>query len=88
MTGHVHLQVPIRGWLEAFDAHPRIGDIEGLRKKYGAFSDLSRSEQAGASGASPEVLQVWAGCCACAASCMHAYCRGQTSNKCVELRRS
>jgi hypothetical protein len=71
MTRHVHVQVPIRGWLEAFDAHPRIGDLEGLRKKYGAFSDLSRSEQAAASDASPEVLQVWGWT---AAQCM--CCRG------------
>lgn len=67
----------MRGWLEAFDAHPRIGDLEGLRKKYGAFSDLSRSEQAGASSASPKVLQVGSNLpqrCAgsAAAECVHA----------------
>lgn len=50
------------GWLEAFAAHPRIGDIDGLRKKFGAFADHSRGEQSAASGASEAVLrdlQAW-----------------------------
>ena len=54
-----HPQTPISGWLEAFAAHPKIGDLEGLRKKYGgAFGDMSRGEQAAAAGAPEAVLQV------------------------------
>lgn len=50
------------GWLEAFAAHPKIGDMEGLRKKYGAFGDMSKGEQAAAAGASDAALQVgWTG---------------------------
>ena len=57
------LQTPVTGWLEAFAAHPKIGDMEGLRTKYGgAFGKMSEGEQAGASGASDEVLQVWPHC--------------------------
>ncbi|KAI7845762.1 hypothetical protein COHA_000676 [Chlorella ohadii] len=51
-------QTPVTGWLEAFAAHPKIGDLEGLRKKYGGtFGELSRSEQAAAGGAPEAVLQ-------------------------------
>ncbi|PRW32944.1 uric acid degradation bifunctional TTL isoform X1 [Chlorella sorokiniana] len=51
-------QTPVTGWLEAFAAHPKIGDLEGLRKKYGGtFGDLSRGEQAAAAGAPEVVLQ-------------------------------
>jgi hypothetical protein len=48
----------VTGWLEAFAAHPKIGDLEGLRKKFGGFAELSKGEQAAAAGASEGVLQV------------------------------
>lgn len=38
-------QTPVAGWLEAFAAHPLIGDLDGLKKRYGVFADLSRGEQ-------------------------------------------
>src|SRR5262245_30990743 len=43
-------------WLEAFAAHPRIGDLEGLKKKYAATAARSAGEQAGVSGAEDGVL--------------------------------
>jgi 2-oxo-4-hydroxy-4-carboxy-5-ureidoimidazoline decarboxylase len=43
-------------WLEAFAAHPRIGDVDSLRKKFAATAAWSAQEQAGVSGASDEVL--------------------------------
>ncbi len=43
-------------WLEAFAAHPLIGDIESLRKKYAATKELAAGEQAGVSGASDATL--------------------------------
>lgn len=47
------------GWLEAFAAHPRIGDMEALRSKHGASATMSREEQAAAaSGADDQVLRV------------------------------
>jgi len=39
-------EVPVSGWLEAFAAHPRIGDVEVLKKKFGAFAEMSKGEQA------------------------------------------
>jgi 2-oxo-4-hydroxy-4-carboxy-5-ureidoimidazoline decarboxylase len=47
-------------WLEAFTAHPRIGDIEGLRKKYAATADWCAGEQAGVAGVGDEVLRALA----------------------------
>ena len=45
------------GWREAFDHHPRIGDVEKLREKFAATADLSEAEQAGVAGASDQVLE-------------------------------
>lgn len=47
----------MQGWLEAFAAHPRIGDVDNLRQRFGSFADHSRSEQ-GASGATEQQIQV------------------------------
>ena len=53
------LQTPVASWLEAFAAHPLIGDIETLKRKYGAFAEMSKGEQgAAAATASEEALQV------------------------------
>lgn len=46
------------GWLEAFGAHPRIGDAATLKAKLGGFADMSRHEQAAAADAPDEVFQV------------------------------
>jgi len=43
-------------WLEAFDHHPKIGDMNSLKEKYSVSKDLSESEQAGALSASDEIL--------------------------------
>lgn len=52
------MQIPITGWLEAFAAHPRIGDIESLKKKFGAFEDFSKGEQSAvAESASSDVIR-------------------------------
>lgn len=44
-------------WLEAFAAHPVIGDVETLRAKYAATKSLAANEQAGVAGAHEAVLQ-------------------------------
>ncbi len=44
-------------WLQAFSAHPRIGDINSLRAKYASTRTLASSEQAGARQAEDSVLQ-------------------------------
>ena len=47
-----------KDWLEGFAGHPRIGDVDALRKKYAAAAKpgWESGEQAGASVASEEVL--------------------------------
>ncbi|KAL2630667.1 hypothetical protein R1flu_015353 [Riccia fluitans] len=49
-------QVNVLGWLEAFSAHPRIGDVEALRKKFS--SGWAAGEQSAAlTTANEKVLQ-------------------------------
>jgi len=43
-------------WREAFTHHPKIGDIENLRKKFVATSKWASQEQAGTKAASESVL--------------------------------
>jgi 2-oxo-4-hydroxy-4-carboxy--5-ureidoimidazoline (OHCU) decarboxylase len=52
------LQTPVAGWLQAFAAHPRIGDMESMKKKFDAFTSFSQGEQAtAAASASDATLQ-------------------------------
>jgi 2-oxo-4-hydroxy-4-carboxy-5-ureidoimidazoline decarboxylase len=44
-------------WLEAFSAHPKIGDIDSLREKYSATKTWSEGEQQGVSTATDETLE-------------------------------
>jgi 2-oxo-4-hydroxy-4-carboxy-5-ureidoimidazoline decarboxylase len=43
-------------WLEAFAAHPRIGDLDALRARFAATAAWSAQEQAGVAGAPEAVL--------------------------------
>jgi 2-oxo-4-hydroxy-4-carboxy-5-ureidoimidazoline decarboxylase len=43
-------------WLEAFAAHPPIGDLDSLRQKFAATAAWSAGEQAGVAGAADDVL--------------------------------
>jgi 2-oxo-4-hydroxy-4-carboxy-5-ureidoimidazoline decarboxylase len=43
-------------WKEAFSQHPRIGDLEQLRAKFAHANRWADAEQAGALGASDDVL--------------------------------
>jgi 2-oxo-4-hydroxy-4-carboxy-5-ureidoimidazoline decarboxylase len=43
-------------WLEAFAHHPKIGDVDSLRRKFAATSHLTTKEQAGVAGASEATL--------------------------------
>jgi 2-oxo-4-hydroxy-4-carboxy-5-ureidoimidazoline decarboxylase len=43
-------------WLEAFAAHPRIGDLDALRLKFATTAALASQEQAGVAGAAEEIL--------------------------------
>lgn len=44
-------------WKEAFTHHPKIGDIDSLRKKFASTASWASGEQAGATGASEETLR-------------------------------
>lgn len=44
-------------WLEAFTAHPRIGDVESLRRKYADTKAWASGEQSGVQGAGEAVIQ-------------------------------
>ena len=43
-------------WREAFQAHPRIGDVDSLREKFANTCDLATGEQAGVQSASDTTL--------------------------------
>ena len=47
-------------WLEAFAAHPKIGDVESLRSKYTATRKWSASEQSGVDTADDLTIQALA----------------------------
>ncbi|QHV94193.1 2-oxo-4-hydroxy-4-carboxy-5-ureidoimidazoline decarboxylase [Spirosoma endbachense] len=44
-------------WREAFDHHPKIGDINSLREKFANTSTWASGEQSGVSTASQQVLE-------------------------------
>lgn len=44
-------------WREAFDHHPKIGDINSLKKKYANTEALAASEQSGVSTATQDILE-------------------------------
>lgn len=53
-------RMPTEAWLEAFAAHPRIGDLDSLRMKFAGNREWSGGEQSGVSVATDEVLQALA----------------------------
>jgi OHCU decarboxylase len=44
-------------WLEAFAAHPRIGDVDAIRARFATAAAWASREQAGALAASEDVLR-------------------------------
>lgn len=44
-------------WMDAFAAHPKIGDVTSLKKKYSTTRNWAENEQAGAQGISDAVAQ-------------------------------
>jgi 2-oxo-4-hydroxy-4-carboxy-5-ureidoimidazoline decarboxylase len=44
-------------WKEAFTHHPKIGDVDALRKKFASTAQWASGEQAGVNTASEDVLQ-------------------------------
>jgi 2-oxo-4-hydroxy-4-carboxy-5-ureidoimidazoline decarboxylase len=56
-AGRVWWELERSDWLEAFAAHPRIGDLDALRARFAATAAWSMSEQAGMCGAPEDVLR-------------------------------
>ena len=44
-------------WLEAFDQHPKIGEVKTLREKFTASKSWAESEQSGVNKADDKVLE-------------------------------
>jgi len=44
-------------WLEAMQAHPKIGDLTSLREKYANTKSMAAGEQSGLEGANEEILK-------------------------------
>lgn len=53
----VWLSLAKTDFLEAFDGHPKIGDVGSLKKKYAHTKELAQGEQSGVNTASDEVIE-------------------------------
>jgi len=53
---HIWRALERTDWLQAFAAHPRIGELASLRKKFAGTAALAAGEQAGVAGASEATL--------------------------------
>ena len=47
-------------WKEAFSHHPKIGDIDSLKKKFASTANWAMGEQSGASKAGEETIKAFA----------------------------
>jgi 2-oxo-4-hydroxy-4-carboxy-5-ureidoimidazoline decarboxylase len=50
-------KLSIEDWLDAFRSHPKIGDVENLRKRFSSTAAWASAEQSGVSSASEETLK-------------------------------
>ncbi len=53
----IWVNLPEQDWLLAFDHHPKIGDVDSLRKKFSSTRSWAESEQSGTAVASEKTLQ-------------------------------
>ncbi|HEY9786857.1 MAG TPA: 2-oxo-4-hydroxy-4-carboxy-5-ureidoimidazoline decarboxylase [Candidatus Obscuribacterales bacterium] len=56
-AGDIWYKLSSEDWLEAFSHHPKIGDLDSLKAKFGNTRAWAAAEQKGVSGASEEVLE-------------------------------
>ena len=52
----IWLSLGEQDYLQAFEAHPMIGDVDSLRKKYASTKAMASGEQSGAAGADEATL--------------------------------
>ncbi len=53
----IWLSLSSEDWLEAFTHHPKIGDIDSLRKKFQNTKSISKNEQSGVNNATESTLK-------------------------------
>lgn len=56
-AGEAWEELPVEDWMEAFTAHPRIGDVNSLRKKFANTKAWAAGEQSGMDAAAEEVIR-------------------------------
>ena len=56
ISDHIWNSISKNDWLEAFEHHPKIGDINSLKEKYSSARKLAESEQAGVKDSSIDTL--------------------------------
>ena len=54
---NIWFSLPSKDWLEAFTHHPKIGDIDSLRKKFYPTKSIAEKEQSGVNDATENTLQ-------------------------------
>lgn len=57
LAGETWWTLSEKDWLEAFEHHPKIGDINSLRAKFDHTKDWASNEQSGVDNAHEEVIQ-------------------------------
>lgn len=59
-SSRVWISLTEKDWKEAFSHHPKIGDLESLKKKFSSTKAWAEQEQKGSAGAPEAVLQALA----------------------------
>ena len=57
LAERIWLSLASEDWLEAFSHHPKIGDIDSLRKKFQKTKSWTEKEQSGIQGAGEHILK-------------------------------
>lgn len=53
---NIWFRLPEDQWLEAFEGHPKIGDVNSLKQKYAATKSTAENEQASTAVADEQIL--------------------------------
>jgi 2-oxo-4-hydroxy-4-carboxy-5-ureidoimidazoline decarboxylase len=56
-SGRAWEKLSTQDWLDAFSSHPKIGDVESLRSKFGSTAAWASGEQSGVYSTSEETLK-------------------------------
>jgi 2-oxo-4-hydroxy-4-carboxy-5-ureidoimidazoline decarboxylase len=53
---HIWVNLTEKDYLQAFEGHPKIGDVGSLKAKYANTKELASGEQSGANSATDEII--------------------------------